>query len=236
VKPVVSEAGDQAFLIRVGEGIDPAVGDGVLALLGRLDEERPPGVTDVVPGYATLLVIHDGDHRQVRTWIERTIEDLGARPVAPPAARLVAIPVLYDPRVAPDLVPLAAEKGLTVAELVALHTAPRYRCYVLGFRPGFPFLGGLDPRLRASRLPTPRLRVPAGSVGIGGEQTGVYSVESPGGWRIVGRTPLCLFNPTAADPFLVHPGDSVVFYPVDADRFLALGGALDARRDAPVVG
>jgi inhibitor of KinA len=137
----------------------------------------------------------------------------------------VEIPVLYDPEVAPDLQALAEEKGLTVEALVALHTAPDYRCYLLGFRPGFPFLGGLDPRLVAARLPSPRPRVPAGSIGIGGRQTGVYPVDSPGGWRLIGRTPLPLFDPARADPFLVYAGDTVRFVAIDRAAFEGMGAA-----------
>jgi inhibitor of KinA len=141
----------------------------------------------------------------------------------------VEIPVLYDPLVAPDLEALAAEKGLSVHDLAAAHASGVYWCALLGFRPGFPFLGGLDRRLHAARLATPRVRVAAGSVGIGGQQTGVYPVESPGGWRLIGRTPVRLFTPEHADPFLVHPGDAVRFVAVDADRYQALGGIFPRR-------
>jgi inhibitor of KinA len=147
----------------------------------------------------------------VRAWIERTID---VEP-APLAARTIELPVCYDPALAPDLEPLAAEKGLTVEALAALHVAPAYRCHLLGFRPGFPFLGGLDERLVAARLASPRSRVPAGSVGIGGRQTGVYPVDSPGGWRLIGRTPLRLFDPARAEPFLIRAGDTVRFAPID---------------------
>lgn len=198
--------------------MDPAVSARVLAAAERLGAAAIPGVVDVVPGYDTLMVAYDplqiaGD--VVRDWIAGAIDGLGVAHTG----RRVEIPVLYDPEVAPDLEALAAEKNLTVAELVALHTAPEYRCYLLGFRPGFPFLGGLDPRLVAPRLSSPRLRVPAGSVGIGGAQTGVYPVESPGGWRLIGRTPLRLFDPARVEPFLVRAGDTVRFVVIDRAAF-----------------
>jgi inhibitor of KinA len=198
----------------------------VLSSLAQLDGDRPAGVIDLVPGYTTLLVLYDpglADPAELRGWVERRLESPPAERHAPPAQPVV-IPVLYDPIVAADLQALASEKGLTVDELVTIHTGAIYRCYILGFRPGFPFLGGLDPRLHTPRLATPRVRVPAGSVGIGGQQTGVYPVESPGGWRIIGRTPLRLFDPDRADPFLVHPGDRVVFAAIDPSGFKALGG------------
>jgi inhibitor of KinA len=229
VIPTVAAAGDQGFLVRFGERIDPVINDRVQAAVRRLDGARPPGVLDVVPGYAVVLVIHDpkeADPGEVRSWITSRLDAEPEAALGPAVPRQVEIPVLYDPRVAPDLEPLAAEKALGVEALVKIHTAAAYRCYQLGFRPGFPFLGGLDSRLHTPRLASPRVRVPAGSVGIGGQQTGVYPVDSPGGWRIIGRTPLRLFDPVRADPFLVHPGDEVAFVPMEPERFVALGGVL----------
>jgi inhibitor of KinA len=218
MNPVIAPAGDQAFTVTFGGGADPEVSARVLAAAERLCAVMPPGVLDVVPGYDVLLVAYDPLRvaaPDVQAWIARTIDG----PSPPLAGRRVEIPVLYAPEVAPDLEALAAEKGLTVEALVALHTAPDYRCYLLGFRPGFPFLGGLEPRLIAPRLPSPRLRVPAGSVGIGGRQTGIYPVESPGGWRLIGRTPVRLFDPARAAPFLVRAGDTVRFTPIDRAEF-----------------
>ena len=212
--PDIAPAGDQAFTVTFGAGVDPALSARVLAAAERLAAARMAGVTDVVPGYDHLLVAYDplvAAAADVRAWIAARIED----EAAPLPARRVEIPVCYDAALAPDLEALAQEKGLAVDALVALHAAPEYRCYLLGFRPGFPFLGGLDQRLVAARLATPRLRVPAGSVGIGGRQTGVYPVDSPGGWRLIGRTPLRLFDPARAEPFLVRAGDTVRFAPID---------------------
>ena len=135
--------------------------------------------------------------------------------------------MLYDPEVAPDLLPVCDEKGMSPGELITAHTAPLYRCHLLGFRPGFAFLGGLPPALVSSRLATPRLRVAAGSVGIAGQQTGVYPSAGPGGWRIIGRTPLAMLDLSRPDPFLIHPGQRVSFVSIDRARFLRLGGRLD---------
>ncbi len=220
----IAPAGDSALRVRFGDTINDTINDVVLSAMARLDVERPPGVTDVVPGHTTLLVTFDPEHAEVAAvqgWVERTLA-LATEAIRP-ARRLVEIPVLYDPTVAPDLEPLAAEKGLSVDDLATLHAAPDYRCLLLGFRPGFPFLGGLDPRLWTPRLPTPRLRVAAGSVAIGGQQTGIYPVQSPGGWRIVGRTPVRLFDSERADPFLVRPGDRVRLVRIDAAGYDRLG-------------
>ena len=224
-------AGDGGVCVRFADAISNEAHARVLATMAVLDRDRPAGVTDVVPGYASLLVTCDpgrADPAAVRTWIDAAVSNSGAAPSPALAAGVrVEIPVLYHPRVAPDLVPLAQEKALTVAEVVALHTAPEYRCLMLGFRPGFPFLGGLDPRLHAPRLDTPRAAVAAGSVGIGGPQTGVYPVDGPGGWRLIGRTPSRLFDPGRADPFLVNAGDAVKFVAIDEttfERLAARGG------------
>ncbi len=218
--PSFAPAGDQGLVVRLGEGMGASLSEVVTAALARLDVDRPAGVIDVVPGYASLLVIHDPTAADdVRGW---AAERLALTGPVPTAGREVVIPVLYDPAVAPDLEALAAEKQISVETLVELHGAATYQCHLVGFRPGFPFLAGLDPALWTPRLGTPRLRVPAGSVAIGGRQTGVYPVESPGGWRIIGRTPLRLFEPSRPDPFLVHRGDRVRFVAVDPDRFQKL--------------
>jgi inhibitor of KinA len=218
----VSAAGDSGVRLRVADAISMEAHERVLAWLHALDAARPAFVQDVVPSYHSVLVIYDctaASLADVTSWID----SLRARPFSPPGARrLVELPVWYDPEVAPDLAALAESKGLSVAELVALHSAPEYRVHMLGFRPGFPFLGGLDPLLAAPRLPSPRLLVPAGSVGIGGAQTGVYPVSSPGGWRLIGRTPARLFVPGAAEPFLFQVGDRVRFLPVDGARYREL--------------
>ncbi len=130
--------------------------------------------------------------------------------------------MLYHPDVAEDLLALAASKALTPEALIALHTGPLYRCHMLGFRPGFPFLGGLDPVLATPRLATPRLSVPAGAVAVAGRQTGIYPGRGPGGWRLIGRTPLVIFDPSRADPFLIHAGDQVSFVAIDRAQYLAL--------------
>jgi inhibitor of KinA len=223
--PLIEVLGDEALHVRFGDSIDPSVSDQVLAATDALSAAPPAGVRDLVPGYASLLVLYDPlqtEPAALRAWITATLNLLPLSAARP--RRRVEIPVLYDAAVAPDLLDVAAEKGMTVEQLMTAHSAPVYRCYLLGFRPGFPFLGGLPPALATARLPTPRLRVPAGSVGIGGQQTGVYPVDSPGGWRLIGRTPARLFDPAREDPFLVHAGDDVVFVPIDPSTFAAWRG------------
>jgi inhibitor of KinA len=216
--------GDSAYVVRFGEAISPELHERVIGALRALDAAREPWVVDLVPGYASLMVIYDAvlaEPVHVQRWLERVLP--GALPQAP-SHRVVEVPVWYHPSVGLDLEPLAHEKGLTVEELIRLHTAPEYLVYMLGFRPGFPFLGGLDPRLFSPRLATPRTAVPAGSVGIGGQQTGIYPQRSPGGWRLLGRTPLKLFSPEADPPFALSVGDRLRFVSVTREQYLTLGG------------
>ena len=134
----------------------------------------------------------------------------------------MTIPVWYDPEAGLDLPALASELHLSPDEIVALHSGTEYRVFMLGFKPGFPYMGTLPERLAAPRLASPRTAVPAGSVAIAGRQTGIYSVRSPGGWRILGRTPLTLFDAQREEPFLLRAGDRVRFEPIDRTRFLEL--------------
>ena len=228
----MTAAGDAGLMIRLPGGISAHSFDRVFALLAALRAARAPGWIDLVPGYTSILIVLDPlltTPAATAAVARRVVRALDAMVVknndSPSAARRIEIPVLYHPDVAPDLEALAAEKSWTVSALIDRHTAPLYRCHMLGFRPGFPFLGGLDPRLGTPRLATPRLSVPAGSVAVAGKQTGIYPSRGPGGWRIIGRTPLVLFDPARPDPFLIHAGDHVAFVPIDRARFDSLAEA-----------
>ncbi|MEI7705591.1 MAG: 5-oxoprolinase subunit PxpB [Deltaproteobacteria bacterium] len=209
--------GEGGLVVELGEGIDPAVNARV-HLLSRAIASRLAGeVEELVPSYRSLLVLHD----PVRVPRERLVEEVLAiareveATVAPPPRRVVQIPTRYGGIHGPDLADVARLTGLSEEEVVRRHAAPVYQILFLGFTPGFPYLGGLDPTLATPRLDTPRTRLPAGSVAIGGAQTGIYPVESPGGWRIVGRTALRLFDPHRENPFLLAPGDGLRFVPVE---------------------
>jgi inhibitor of KinA len=236
--PSIEPAGDSALLLRFPPEISQTRFNQVMDVMDRLRSAPIPGCVDLLPGYASVLVIYDPlvlDWRHARAAVQAALAaDRGD--AGDPAhvdrrpQRKVKIPVLYDPAVAPDLVALAEEKGLQVQELIEQHSTPLYRCHLLGFRPGFPFLGGLPPGLATPRLATPRPHVPAGSVAIAGQQTGVYPAAGPGGWRIVGRTPLAMFDPQRREACLLRPGDRVWFVPIDRQHFLELGGTLESGR------
>lgn len=223
--------GDRALLIHLGDGIDQATHRRVRAVCQRLEQRPIPGVVDWVPAFASVAVHYDpaavpgGDgpgtpYQRLAERVEATLR--GAAPDALPPPRVVEIPVCYGGEMGPDLEEVGRHHGLAAEEVVRIHAGGDYRVYMLGFAPGFAYLGGLDERIVTPRRPTPRTRVPAGSVGIGGRQTGVYPLPSPGGWHLIGRTPLRLFSTDAEPPALLHAGDRVRFRAIPPEQFLAL--------------
>lgn len=234
-RPRYHPAGDGALLVEFGATISPALNRRVRALLAALDADPPPGLLDLVPAYATLLIVYDPLALAHDALLARLRALEGAAGEAAPPSRRVAIPVAYGGEFGPDLADVAAHTGLSEAEVIARHSAGAYPVYFLGFAPGFPYLGGLDPALATPRLPSPRTAVPAGSVGIGGDQTGIYSLPTPGGWRIIGRTPLRLYDPAAPEPFLLRAGDVLAPRPIDAAEFAALAGRVAAGEYEPEV-
>lgn len=207
---------ESALLFELGDAIDPVLNRRAHALAAALAASGLPGVGQPVPGYASLLAPYDPDQidfTALSDWLREEFEVLPPLPEA--RSRVVEIPVHYGGADGPDLDFVAQHAGLTPAGVVAIHTAPLYPVYFMGFAPGFPYLGGLDARIAAPRLSSPRTRIPAGSVGIAGAQTGVYPLETPGGWRLIGRTALPLFDPLREPPFLLAPGDRVKFIAVE---------------------
>lgn len=207
--------GDRALLVTLGSGIDEGTHKLVQAFSARVAGAALDGVTDIVPAYASVAVHYD----PVRISYDAMAGHLGhlmerLDEVELPEPRTVEIPVRYGGADGPDLQALAELKGLSTARVIEMHSGGDYLVHLIGFAPGFPYLGGLDPRLATPRRETPRVRVPAGSVGIGGSQTGVYPFDSPGGWHLIGRTPLVLFDAARESPSLLRVGDRVRFRPV----------------------
>jgi len=217
--------GDRAILVILGERIDPGVNDQVHQLAALIRAAGTPGVTDLVPAYATLAVHYDPaawpgqPYQALREQLDRLWRSAGA--AAPAEPRRVSIPVCYGGEFGPDLAEVAGHCAMTEAEVIARHSGAEYRVYMLGFAPGFAYLGGLDPAIAAPRRQTPRMKVPAGSVGIAGMQTGIYPLETPGGWQIIGRSPQRLFRPGQEDPCVLRPGDRLRFVPIDLDAYRA---------------
>lgn len=224
--PRIETLGDAALVLHFGAGIDPLVNARVLAFADALRAAGWPGIVDLIPAYATLTVCYDPG-----AWdSEALAARLPGLPVDPSPASAprtpLEIPVCYEGEFAPDMDAVCAHTGLDAVELVRRHHAAQYRVYFIGFVPGFPYLGGLDPALAVPRRSTPRLEVPAGSVAIGGGQTGIYPLATPGGWHVIGRTPLRLFDAGRARPCLLQAGDCLRFVPVTRTAYLDLQDAI----------
>jgi KipI family sensor histidine kinase inhibitor len=210
--PRILPVGEGAFTVEFGNRVDPTLTARVHALDARLNAETLPGLIETVPTYRALLVRYDpciSLADEIEAALSTHLNVIAD--VAPPEGRLVEIPVRYGGDAGPDLASVAEHAGLSRAHVIRLHTAPIYRVAMLGFAPGFAYLQGLDPRIAAPRLETPRTHIPPGSVGIADEQTGVYALDTPGGWRIIGRTDVALFDPEQDEPFSLQAGDRVRF-------------------------
>ena len=220
VYPVCKPAGDTGLIVEFGEGIDPRVNAKVRAVAAAVRNRMPAGVLELIPTYRSLLFIYDPGRIQpaALTDLIETLES-GIDPDDAAGSRLVEIPVCYAGELGPDIENVCQSAGLDPERVIALHTAPEYLIYMVGFTPGFAFLGGLNEKLETPRLETPRMAVPGGSVGIANNQTGIYPITSPGGWQIIGRTPLKLFAPEREDPFLYKAGDIIKFIPISESEF-----------------
>ncbi|MBS0576170.1 MAG: 5-oxoprolinase subunit PxpB [Proteobacteria bacterium] len=224
----IESLGDGALLLRLGETIDATSNRRVHAIAAALQAQKPDWLIELTPAYASLAVhvdvtaLHGDDPlASVRDWLTQWLAHARID-TASAIAQSIEIPVLYGGDAGPDFDALAVHANLRATELIDLHAGGDYTVAMLGFAPGFPYLLGLDPRLHAPRHPTPRARVAAGSVGIGGAQTGIYPFAGPGGWQLIGRTPLRLFAASRDSPSLLRPGDRVRFVAIDAARFAAL--------------
>lgn len=228
----VEPLGDRAVVVHCGDATDETTFQRVQAVRARIRANTPAGTTDVVAGFTSVAVHFDPlSVRRAGTVlptaammadIAAILEGVAMAPV--PRGRTIEIPVCYEGELAPDVVDVARRAGLGADEVIAIHSAAEYVVRIVGFLPGFAYLDGLDPRLVTPRRDTPRKRVPAGSVGIGGSQTGIYPIQSPGGWNIIGRTDARLFAADRSPPALLAIGDRVRIRPVSAGE-LAKGDA-----------
>jgi KipI family sensor histidine kinase inhibitor len=204
-----------------------------MGLFHALLAKRDPRIRNLHPGYASLLIDFD-PLRLTHDELTALVQQLQSADTAGVGDSVVVIPVCYDSEFGLDLADVAQHAGLSLEEVIRLHTSPTYLVYFLGFTPGFAYLGGLPEPLHTPRLATPRISVAAGSVGIAGSQTGIYPVDSPGGWRLIGRTPLRMFDPGATTPTRLQPGDRMCFAAINRETFetlQAFGGIPSARLD-----
>ena len=204
--------GDRGFLVEVGQEISADVNRRVQELMLRLQQANLPGVRELAPSYRSLLVVFD-PLTIAPEKLKAAITDVAARPGGSelPQAKLITVPVFYGGDYGPDLEWVAGHLGISTEEVIRLHTETVYRVYMIGFTPGYPYMGELPAALAVPRRSTPRTRVPKGSVGMAQRQTGIYPVESPGGWQIIGWTPIELFDPKRQMPSLLEMGDGVKF-------------------------
>jgi inhibitor of KinA len=220
--------GDSAVTIDFGNVIDETINKVVLFLFDHLTAQPLPSIIEVVPAYSSLTVYYDRiklrkhlpDELEVFVWLKEQLQDMLDAVIIPKAdhRKLVKIPVCYERDFAPDIEKIMKLKNISAEELIGFHISKEYRVYMLGFLPGFAYLGQVDEHISTPRKPLPA-PVVAGSIGIAGNQTGIYPLNSPGGWQIIGRTPVKLFDPDKNEPVLLKAGDNVQFYPITRHEF-----------------
>lgn len=220
--------GDQAITIQWGNEISLAANQKVMALFHALRRNPISGVEDLVPAYHSLTVCYNlaqlkknspdaSAYAVIRKQLMALAGSLQESVLS--ESKLVRIPVCYEHAFAPDLAFVAALHGISTDEVIAIHSAAQYRVYMIGFLPGFPYMAAVDKKIQTPRLAKPRAQVPAGAVGIAGAQTGIYPSDSPGGWQLIGQTPVKIFDVTKDNPVLLEPGDAVQFYPITTEEF-----------------
>ena len=221
--PQLKPIGDCALSISFGQTISPDIHRLVRAFQTSLEQQKLPGILETVPAYCTVTIHYDPvrvSFASLCSYAEHLLETMDQ--VQLPPSMVYEIPVCYGGNMGPDLPHVADYSHLSEQDVIQIHTAPDYLIYMLGFTPGFPYLGGMNPAIATPRLSSPRVSIPAGSVGIAGRQTGIYPLASPGGWNLIGQTPVRLFDPHRNQPFLLQPGDYIRFRSISLDEFYAI--------------
>ena len=221
MKPTISPVGDRAISIDFGQVIDPTINRHIRQTIERIKELQLEGIIELVPTYCALLVEYDAmlySYSEICNIIEPTLEE-GMANTTNELVTVVEVPTVYGGEFGPDLSFVASHNHLSEDEVISIHSGTDYLVYMLGFIPGFTYLGGMDPRIATPRLSSPRTMIPAGSVGIAGEQTGTYPSDSPGGWQIIGRTPVTMYDMSKAQAALLKAGDYVRYVPIDESEF-----------------
>lgn len=227
-KAKILTAGDSALLIEFEQKIAPEINAQITAFVHLLKEQHIEGVTDLIPAFASLLINYDPrviGYKDLKARIEELLKIEVSEEAS--EARVFEIPVCYGGEYGPDIANIAENAGLSEQEVIDIHCSKDYLIYMLGFLPGFVYLGGLDERIHTPRLANPRISIPAGSVGIAASQTGIYPLNSPGGWQLLGMTPVKTYDPERETPILVEAGDYIRFVPVTEEEFLNIKKQVD---------
>lgn len=215
--------GDTSLSVEFGDVINEAINHDIRAYKIALEKAGIPGIVETVPTYRSLMVHYDPSvipYAQIRMKLEQLLNEMGEIEIPP--SPVLEIPVLYGGEMGPDLPFVAEHAGMSEEEVVKIHSSAEYLIYMLGFTPGFTYLGGMSEKIAAPRLKAPRVKIPAGSVGIAGTQTGVYPIDSPGGWQLIGRTPVKMYDPERETPILPEAGQYIQFFPVTQAEYDAI--------------
>lgn len=218
------KAGDSALIIELGNEISPIINYNLKKITDYLDSLNHKAIKDLLPTYRSIIVYYDPmmvSFDELKEMVEKNcvVDDSQMVSVK---KEIIEVPVLYGGEYGPDIENIASHNNLTIEEVIDIHTSGEYLVYMLGFTPGFPYLGGMDKRIATPRLTTPRTKIPGGSVGIAGEQTGLYPIESPGGWQLLGRTPLNFFDSVKENPFVVAAGQYIKFKAITEEEYHAI--------------
>ncbi len=212
--------GDSSFIIKFGDQISPEINNSVRTYSQKLRDDKLDGIAEIIPAYNELVVSYDRNlinYKKLLTYLKSIEKSLFLKKIT--KRKIVHIPVCYENEFALDIDIVSSSNNLSIDDVIKIHSSAEYLVYMLGFTPGFCYLGGMDNRIETPRKEIPRTKINAGAVGIAGKQTGIYPIESPGGWQIIGKTPLILFDPLRIPEFLIEAGDYIKFDPISINDF-----------------
>lgn len=214
-------AGDKSLVVEFGNSISPEINAKIRSMVQALDKQKISGINEIIPTYRSILVLYDPLIIEFNNLVDKlkTIES-SLKDSNESQIRIIELPTVYGGEYGPDIEFVAKHNNLSKQEVIDIHTSRDYLVYMLGFTPGFSYLGGMSEKIETPRLQTPRTKIPAGSTGIAGKQTGIYPIDSPGGWQLIGRTPVKLYTPLEDPPVLLNAGDYVRFVPVEEKEYL----------------
>ena len=221
--------GDTSLTVEFGNEISEAINHDIRAYKIALEKAGLPGIVELVPTYRSLMVHYDPavlPYQELRERLEKLLDDMGEIEIPP--SPVLEIPVLNGGEMGTELTFVEEHAGLSEEEVIRIHSSTEYLIYMLGFTPGFTYLGGMSEKIATPRLKQPRVKIPAGSVGIAGTQTGVYPIDSPGGWQLIGRTPVKMYDPDRETPILPEAGQYIKFYPVTQEEYDSIRKEVDA--------